>query len=259
MFRFFKKLAGRVHSADCLTPNEADLIAPVNNNNSSSSSSLSSIHSTSEPQQPIINNEINEQQADGLMYSFDDVLKHERELSQKDAQRFSNLYQDQILELYKIRSTTFKPTYSFHPIYKKLIDAIPDNIIKRLKPFVAYKMNKDERPVISIANHCEYRTMEVLYLNYQNSFIQYILPRLHKRVQYILLTICGRYFDCPPSIDFQILEYNLQLKYKDATKLSQYLLLRLTNNYMPKLIVVSNTSEIEYYKPPELKRGYTSF
>lgn len=182
----------------------------------------------------------------GSMYTFSYVTKNERKLSHSDIQRFANIYADELLDLYKTTFTSSGPLFTYNNIYTRLIDALPDSTIRHLKLFRAVGMHRNERPTISFANHCEFRMMECLVLNYQRSFIQHILPRLTTKVQYILLTVFCDVFVCPKEIDFVQLSTKFHSKYPNIKNVPFVLLLSITHNYKPKILKATVTEDIEY-------------
>lgn len=188
-----------------------------------------------------------EQQDSGYtMMSFDEVLKNERTLSQKDLHRFAELYTEDILSKYKTIFTKSGPIFSHDTLCERLIDAIPDKVIQKIKPFHAIGFHRKERPTISFANHCEYRLMDALVLNYSPEFICYVIHRLPDFVQYVLLTVYCDYVKCPKTIDFTSLDLKYHLKHKNDKNPAFVELLQITGGYKPIIIKATVTEDVEY-------------
>ena len=183
------------------------------------------------------------------IYTFSQILQAENNLSHQDLLYYSELYSDSILNLYK---TTFddkhRPIFKSSKLYKRLIDSIPDNIIKKLKVFSVQGMHKNTRPIISFSNHCEYRLMDRLILNYQRDFINYIFHRLPRRLQYILLTSFIPHFHPNGQVDLESLSLHFKHLYPNVSNIPFVVLLRITHNYSPIEIVITNTERFEYNK-----------
>lgn len=181
-----------------------------------------------------------------LMLSFEDVLKRENSLSKSDLERFASLYSDELLDKYKTTFTRSGPIFSYDILHKRLIDALPDSSISKIKPFHAIGIHAKERPIISFGNHCEYRTMDCLALNYSHMFLEYVLHRLSERVQYILLTVYHDYIHCPLNVDFIALDFKFHLKHKNDKNPAFVELLHLTGGFKPKIVKATVTEDIKY-------------
>lgn len=178
--------------------------------------------------------------------SFIELVKQQESLSLENIKHFSNLYRLDILDLYKSHiDSEGNPHFTYTQIYPRLINGLNNNVFKHLKLFKLVGLNKQQRPIISIANNCSYRTAHGLVLAYQKEFIQYILPRLSQHQQFILLTIFRCYISIPSSIDYLKLREKYKRKYPKIYHISFYLLLKSTGYYLPEIIYVSNN---EYFK-----------
>ena len=73
----------------------------------------------------------------GVMMSFKDVLRNEHNLSDRDLKRFAFIYCEDIISLYQTRYSqqTREPQFTHKPLHRRLIDALPDEIIHHLKLF----------------------------------------------------------------------------------------------------------------------------
>ena len=90
----------------------------------------------------------------GVMMSFKDVLRNEHNLSDRDLKRFAFIYCEDIISLYQTRYSqqTREPQFTHKPLHRRLIDALPDEIIHHLKLFKGKGLNSSQRPIISFAN-----------------------------------------------------------------------------------------------------------
>lgn len=207
-----------------------------NNSNDNASSLIKSSYSSS----------------DDEILSFEDLLSVENSITESKLIQYSHQYYALILKLYHIISISNNmPVYPFSPLYKRLIDSISPSDLKNINIFTFIQQN-NERPIISIANNCQFKTMEVLALTYHYSFIQRILKYLPEEVQFVLLSICNSYFICLDRIDYVNLFEKMKKKYPKVKDLSFRILLDLTNNYIPKRIILSNTDIINYYRPSRI-------
>jgi len=182
-----------------------------------------------------------------VMIPFEDVLNQESKLSSVDIERYADIYSSEILGLYKTTvSSTGQPLFKSAHLHTRLIKALSQDVIKHLKLFHLVGLNKNQRPIISIANHCSFKKAKGLILGYQKNFIEYILPRLCQRVQFLILTIFKDYITIPSCINYLKLREKYKRKYPNIRHLAFYILMKTTGNYLPEVIHVSNFNKFIY-------------